>query len=71
MSISQLPQIPLPSPAARQWLYRISTVVVPLLLAYGVVDADKVALWLALAGAVLGTGTASVALKQQRRDGTL
>jgi len=68
---ARLPQIPLPSPQVRQWLYRVSTVAAPLLIAYGVIDADKVALWLALAAAALGTGTASVALKQQRQDGTL
>lgn len=66
-----LPQIPLPSPQVRQWLYRVATVLVPILIAYGILDAQQAALWLSLAAAVLGTGTASIAVAQQRRDGTL
>lgn len=70
MSIS-LPHIPLPSAQVRQWLYHVLTLLVPILVVYGILDADQLALWLSLAAAVLGTGTAGAAVTQQRRDGTL
>lgn len=59
------------TPQVRQWLYVVLTAAVPLLIAYGIVDAVQAALWLALAAAVLGTGTAAVAVRKQRKDGTL
>lgn len=59
------------NPKVRQWLYIVVTAGVPLLIAYGIVDAVQAALWLALAAAVLGTGTAAVAVRSQRKDGTL
>ena len=68
--MASIPQLPLPSPAVRHWLYRVLTALVPLLVVYGVLDANQVALWLSLAAAVLGTGTASVAVGQQRKSGT-
>jgi hypothetical protein len=43
----------------RAWLYRVLLAVVPILIAYGAVKEADAALWVALAGAVLGTGTAS------------
>lgn len=60
-----------PSPQARQYLYGIITVAMPILVAYGIVDANQVVLWLALAGQVLATGTAAVAVAQQRKNGVL
>lgn len=65
------PTTPILTPARRQWLYGIATIAVPILVIYGVVDANTAALWVALAAAVLGTGTATVAVTQQRKDGTL
>lgn len=59
------------TPRVRQWLYIVVTAGVPLLIAYGIVDAVQAALWLALAAAVLGSGTAAVAVRSQRKDGTL
>jgi len=50
----------MPSEAVRAWIYRVLTAVVPLLIAYGVVDDRTSVLWLALAGAALGTGLASL-----------
>lgn len=47
------------TPTVRQWLYGVLTVAVPLLIAYGVLDAERAALWVALGGAVLGLGTAT------------
>lgn len=44
----------------RAYIYRILVVALPLLIAYGVVDEQNAALWLALAGAVLSTGLAAV-----------
>lgn len=55
----------------RQYLYGIITVAVPILVVYGIVKAEDVPMWIALAAAVLGTGTATVAVTKQRRDGTL
>lgn len=46
------------NPRVRTWLYGILTCVVPLLIAYGVLDEATAALWVALGGAVLGLGTA-------------
>ncbi|MGV0785092.1 phage holin [Mycolicibacterium sp. XJ775] len=67
-------KITLPTPAVRQWLYGIVVAVLPLLVVLKVVAPEDVPLWLALAGAVLGTagaGTAFVALRGQRKDGTV
>lgn len=55
------------TPAVRQWLYGIITAAVPILIAYGVVESADAALWVALAAAVLGTGTA-VLHTNTRRD---
>lgn len=52
----------------RQYLYNILTVAIPIAIAYGIIQAQHAALWLALAAAVLGTGTAAVVLKKQRND---
>lgn len=57
------------TPARRAWLYRLLTVVVPVLIAYGVVDGAQAALWVALAGAVLGTGTAALHTPTKTSDG--
>lgn len=47
------------SPARRLWLYRTLLAALPLLIAYGAISADQAALWIALAGAILGLGTAA------------
>lgn len=44
------------SPKTRLWLYGIVGAASPLLVAYGAVTQDQAALWVGLAGAVLGTG---------------
>jgi hypothetical protein len=56
------------TPAVRQWLYNISLVGVPLLVAYGILDKDTALLWVAFGAAILGHGTAAVTLKAQRRQ---
>lgn len=43
----------------RNWLYPITLAVVALLGGYGVIESEHIALWGALAAAVLGTGTAT------------
>ena len=48
------------SEATRAWIYRISTVLIPLLASYGLVEENKVAGIVALVAAVLNTGLASV-----------
>lgn len=47
----------LPRPV-RAWLYRVTTGVTPLLIAYSVVDGNRAVLWVAAVSSVLGTGTA-------------
>lgn len=67
-------KITLPSPAVRQWLYGIVTTALPILVVLKVIAPEDVPLWLALSAAVLGTvggGTAFVAIRSQRKDGTL
>lgn len=45
-------------PPVRSWLYAIVTAIIPLLSAYGVISDQTAPLWVALAGAILATGTA-------------
>ena len=45
-------------PPVRSWLYAIVTALIPLLSAYGVISDQIAPLWIALAGAILATGTA-------------
>ena len=54
------------NPATRQWLYGLVTALVPILIAYGVIESADAALWVALAAAVLGTGTAVVHTNTRR-----
>ena len=42
-------------PKTRRWIYGIAIAAVPLLVAYGVIAESDTALWIGLAGAVLGT----------------
>lgn len=46
------------TPKVRVWMYGVLTCAVPLLIAYGVLDEQTAALWVALGSAVLGLGTA-------------
>lgn len=46
------------TPTVRRWLYGVLVALVPLLIAYGVVEETTAPLWLALASSVLGTTTA-------------
>ena len=39
---------------ARKWLYGVMVAASPVVVAYGIVQVDKIGLWLVLAGAVLG-----------------
>lgn len=47
-------------PARRAHLYRIISAAAPLAAIYGALTEQALPLWIALAGAVLGTGTAAV-----------
>ena len=55
-------------PSVRSWLYGIATALIPLLSAYGVVSDQTAPLWIALAGAILATGTA-LAYRPTRNKG--
>lgn len=46
-------------PATRAWLYRVVLAVLPILAAYGLLTDTDLALWGALAAAVLSTGVAT------------
>lgn len=46
------------TPRIRAWFYGILTAVIPLLIAYGVLDAQQAPLWVAFAAAILGQGSA-------------
>ncbi|MCU1676125.1 MAG: hypothetical protein JWM93_883 [Frankiales bacterium] len=64
----------LPSSQVRQYCYGVVAVLLTALVAYKVIAPEDVPLWLSIAGTVLGvvtTGTATVATKQQRSNGTL
>jgi hypothetical protein len=45
--------------AKRAYIYRVLVALVPILVAYGVVDSRQIAVWLGLASAILGFGLAS------------
>lgn len=49
------------SEAKRAWLYRISVALVPLLVAYGLINNSASALWVGLVGALLGTANSGLA----------
>lgn len=64
----------LTSPKAINWFYTVACAVLAFAVGYDWIAADKLPLWLGLTSAVLGigaTGTASLRLAKQRRDGTL
>lgn len=49
------------SPKARLYVYGIAGAAAPLLVSYGIISEQDVALWLALAGSILATGGLTVA----------
>lgn len=58
----------------RQYAYAVVSVLLTVLVAYKLIDPTAVPLWLNVAGTVLGlgvAGTAGVATKVQRSNGTL
>jgi len=52
----------------RAYLYRISGVIVPVLIAYDALEANKAPLWLALVAAVLGVAAPATALANLSPD---
>ena len=48
-----------PSESTRAYLYRVSVVVLPLLVAYGAVNENQAALWVSAAGTILVPGLAA------------
>ncbi|WP_319456851.1 MULTISPECIES: hypothetical protein [unclassified Mycobacterium] len=64
----------LPNAQVRQYIYGIVVATIPVLLLLSLITPEQVGAWLQLAAAILGlgaTGTAGVAVTQQRRSGTL
>lgn len=64
---TQTPNKWVPSPAVRLWLYGIAVALAALLIGYGILTVEQGGLWLALFGAILGTGNA-VAARNVPRD---
>lgn len=58
---TQTPNKWVPSPDARLWLYGIAVALAALLIGYGILTVEQGGLWLALFGAILGTGNAVAA----------
>lgn len=54
------PLLPWLTPERRAWLYRLVSAAMPLLVLYGVAAEHDVAVWLGVAAAFLGTGTAAL-----------
>lgn len=56
----------MPSERVRAYIYAVLVALVPLCIGYGILTAEQAALWLGLAGAVLGLGlaTANTSTKQ-------
>lgn len=52
----------------RKWLYTVSVVAIPLLVAYGALDPKQAPLWLSLLAAVLGIAAPSMALANLTPD---
>lgn len=48
-------------PATRRWLYGIAVAAVPVLVIYGVISESDAAVWIGLAGALLGSGAPALA----------
>lgn len=53
------------TPEVRKWLYGVATAVMPLLVAYGVLESQQAPLWLALVASVAATSTALVHTNDQ------
>jgi len=53
----------------RAYIYRVLTACVPLAVAYGHLNEQEAALWLAVAAAVLGTGLAALNTSTKGCDG--
>ena len=53
------PHMSLKNEQTRAYIYRVLTAAVPLVTAYGILDGRTAALWLGLAGAILGTSLAA------------
>jgi len=54
---TQKPKLNWPnSTTARKWIYGVGVALAPVFVAYGIVEADKVPLWVSLLGAIVGIG---------------
>lgn len=54
-------------PAARLWLYGVCVAVLPLLVAYGKIGGESVALWTDFAAAILGVSGLTVAIANVKK----
>lgn len=58
----------LKSREGRKWLYTVALALVALAAAYGLLDPDKVPLWLSAIAAILGVAAPAVALRNLSPD---
>lgn len=58
----------IPRPEIRAWIFRIVIAVGPIVVFYGLMTADEIALWIGLGGTILGTPAASLAAANVPRD---
>lgn len=54
--------------ATRAYLYRVAVALIPILVVAGYVAGDQAQLWLGLAAAVLGVGSAGLAARNTSTD---
>ncbi len=54
------PIVPWLTAVRRAWLYRTVAALVPLLVTYGALSGQQAAAWVALAAALIGSGTAAL-----------
>ena len=54
--------------ATRAYAYRVLVALVPVLVAYGILDSRQVAVWLGLAASLFGFGMASANTSTKRDD---
>ena len=58
-------------PAIRRYVYGIVATAIPLLVLFGLITPDQVQLWLNLAAAALGLGSAALALPNTPKEASV
>lgn len=61
MLATETPNSWIPRPEIRKWVYRVLAAAGPIVVFYGWMTSEEIALWLGLGGTVLGTTTGALA----------